>query len=1276
MCVKRTANAFPLLGLGFFSLVAQSLLFRDVFSAFEYNELMVAAFYSSWLLWVGIGAWFGRWEFLFPTKHSFFFPLALLAYIPAFLLQHVLTINVRSFAGVQAYELFPLTRMLGLLFLLNSPVSFLTGFLFPVGCRWAEQDSRQPVSRVYALETLGACLGGLFVTLLLRNHFSGQLVFIILALVTVIGVLAWLIQERQSRFQWLQWLLLLVLVGSIAVSGYPRRLGQYWTRTEDLAAWARLLPADWFESSWSSGHARYSMGRRDQQWIFMTGGSVCESYPGGDEAAEVAAIHLAQQPDAREILVFGSNTLGVSAAFASLSEDMQVSWLHPDPEYTEALRSFLSKELPDNLKVVSEDFGNYVRHTAQKYDMVALCLPDVTTLSLNRFCTREFFAELEKILTPTGMVSVRVSGGANYLGEEVTDPGGVMLATLKEVFDHIVLKPGDDSWFMASKGGNLEQDPEILFHRYQNIPGAERLYPPEAIRILYSADRVQFQQQAYTDRLGSLPQEALINTDNTPKALKFGFFLALKQAEWRTVSRALRYIYEAGLWLFFIAIALYLLLRMVYRLQGRKGAARNYFDSLFLVFSTGLASMTFNMILIFLYQSRFGSLFLEIGLVTALFMFGGAVGSAGISILQKDRSDSFGRIMTGSCLLFHVLLLCILFLFPSGPKYYWFILFVLGGIFTGVYFPLAAKSLKEAQIKTQKAAARLEIVDTLGGAAGGFLTGVLLLPIAGVSGALLILGCLVLINLPPLFLPSSCTGIAVDPFAQRLRRWAYLLVGVACYALLLSQIAAARNALGAVQNLEGPARSLAGDLTPEKKYFQDASGLSKEYFSVDAEDASQAGYIFDSSDWAAPIDAYGGPLDLLIYISKDGLLRNYDVLRHRETPAYLRMVETEKGRLLERSLFAEDPFAQVDSVSGATITADAITQILENATLGFGREVLGVDVEKDTAPLQSRGGAEKMQRRHFMLLSAMAVVALLLRRKPGVWRRRALLLVVLVVAGLGLNLQYSLHHVLMLLSINWRMLQLTGVVFLTLLVPLFVLFFGNFYCGYLCPFGALQEFLGELVPKRYKIPEKPTWRYGRIVKYLLLFFLLMLFALTQDTALLQGDLLSNFFGKTGAVYLFVLGITVLLLSLVSPRFWCRNLCPTGAFLSLLNGVRLLRFWMPRQIPARCHLGVNTTEELDCIHCDQCITGIRHAPVSQDPLYKDRGNLIFLFCVAAIFWGCLMLSVSEAVPYFRSTVFQEQGESSGKPRPVDIPRMKRMIEEGMLSDHDAEFYSPR
>lgn len=1263
----------PLVGLGFFSIIAQSLLFRDVVAAFEYNELGIGVFYASWLLWIALGAWVGRREGLLFHKGAAWFSLALLAYIPAFLLQHVLIINARWLAGVQVYELFPLAAMLSLLFLVNAPVSFLTGFLFPAGCRWAERDSSLPAARVYAFETLGACLGGLFVTALLLGRLSGQPVFAWMCYIVLLALPFGAGFGHGSRRGFLFWTAFLAVAVLAGLGDVPGRLGRRWTGAEDRAAWARLLPLESYVGSWNTARARYLYGTREGQFMVMSGGGVCESFPGGDHAAEVVALHLAQQPDASEVLVFGTDTLGMCAAFASIPSVARVTWLHPDPEYPAMLSEILAGRLPGKLEAVPSELRRFIRETSQRFDLVLLYLPDVTTLTLNRYCTREFFAELAGILSEQGMLGVRVSGGANYVGTELSDPGAMMLATLGTSFKTTVIKPGDETWLIASNGDGLEQSAEILFKRYGGIEGAGDLYPPEGVLALYAPDRVAFQQNAYEKAMTDAPDGALVNTDNTPKALKFGLFLALKQAGWRTFSGVLRHALLAGIWLFLSPILIYGVFRAVYVLKGR-GKEPSLFDSHFLMLSTGLASMAFSITLMFVYQSRFGSLFLEIGMVTALFMFGGAVGCAAMSWLLRHRPGLYGRCLLGMCLLLHALLLTLVAQFPDGPKLFWLSLFVLGGVFTGVYFPIAAKRMIVSGVDVARTGAVLEMCDTLGGAMGAFLTGLLLLPLAGVSVTIALLAGLVAVNMAALLTPARNIIAAGDWFARVSRPMGYTLAGIACYTMLVSHLAKNVQAARQERNIETHARVLAGTAEMRKETANREDGTAAEYLVVAPEGDIQGGYVFDSRDWTGPVNGYGGPMRLLVYTGPDGVLRDYEITRHQETPAYLHMAQMEKSRLLGRSLFESAPFRGVDAVSGATVTSEAITRSLEDAGRGFARHALGIEMEGyDRSPgISRRTGNTGF--RDFLLLALMLGAAIVMRLRSGVWPRRVLLAFSLIVAGMLFNLQYSMQQVIMLADFNPGMIGLTGGFFLAVVIPLSVLLFGNVYCGYLCPFGALQEFLGDLVPGGGRIPEKSNWRYGRAVKYLFLFCLLVLFACVRDASVLWGDILITLFGGAREGLIVLLAVVVLALSLISPRFWCRNLCPAGAFLSLLNGARLLRRWMPRQYPAQCHLGVNTRSELDCIHCDRCVVRQSIAVPERDSRSTKRLNILFLLFVLLAFIGAMTLTATSTATWLDNARIQDAPAGVGKPRTVDTVEIKRLIQEGSLSDREADFYT--
>ncbi len=1271
--MKGIRSCLPLLGLGFFSLVAQTLLFRDVVGVFEYNELGIGVFYASWLLWIALGAYAGRRDKPWAAAFGAWFAAAVLLYIPAFLLQHFLILHARSLAGVQPFMAFPLMRMLLLLFFVNAPVSLLTGVLFPAGCRWAEKDAGLPVARVYAFETLGACVGGLFVTVLLMSHASSQTVFAwacFIAMVTLVFGASFGSRSRRVRLLWMVFLILILLTG---LGNTPGRLGRWWTDSEDRAAWARLLPKEAYEGSRSTPRGRYLYGEREGQFMVMSGGGVCETFPAGEHAAEVVALHLAQHPAARDILVFGGDTLAIGANFCALPNVVRVGWMHPDPEYPVMMRELFADRFPDKLEPIARDLRVFLNETPRRFDLVVLNLPDVTTLTANRYCTVEFFALLKGVLADGGVVSIRVSGGANYVGAELADPGAMMLATLRRQFDNIVIKPGDETWLIASNGDRLSQSPETLRERFAALAGAETLYPPEGVAMLYPPDRVAFQMDAYEKTLAASAPDEFLNTDARPKALKHGLFLALKQAEWRTFSRALRHLLRVDVWLFAAPIALYGVFRLIYLLISRKGG-QSLFDSHFVVVSTGFASMAFNIVLMFLYQSRFGSLFLDIGMVAALFMLGSSAGCAGVSwMLQRHRGLALRRLM-GVFLAVQVLILVAVAPLPEWSRPVWLVLFLWGGVFTGIYFPVIAGQLDGAGIAVPRAGAYLELSDTLGGALGALVTGMLLLPLLGATITVVLLAALVAVNLPPLLLSNRPEASAGDRFDRIKRPCGYILAGITLYALLVSQLAENARASREIQSIEAAARTLTGGTVSHKEAARRADGALAEYLAVPSNADDSGGYVFDSGNWSPPLYGYGGPLRLLVYTDPDGLLREYDILKHNETPAYLHMAQTGKLDLLNRNVFAPDPFKEVDAVSGATVTSEAIMRVLEQAGRGFAVNVLHKEFAGEDQTYSVSSAEWTTGLRDFLLLSFLLVAAVVLRLRPNLWGRRILLLIALVFAGFLLNLQFSTQQVLLLATMNFGGTAFTGAFFLLAIVPLAVLLLGNVYCGYLCPFGALQELAGELVPGGRHIPDKSTWRYGRAVKYGFLFGLLILYACTRDASVLRGDILITVFGSAREHSVTIVALLAVALSILSPRFWCRNLCPAGAFLSLCGSVSLLRHWMFDKFPRHCHLGVRASADLDCIHCDRCVLRRKEA---KPPLADSRSgrplNALFLLCVVLMFLGALFLSVSSAGNFLADMGAPAATDSVGKPREVDVDLFKRLIREGALSDREADFF---
>ena len=171
------------------------------------------------------------------------------------------------------------------------------------------------------------------------------------------------------------------------------------------------------------------------------------------------------------------------------------------------------------------------------------------------------------------------------------------------------------------------------------------------------------------------------------------------------------------------------------------------------ILTTGLAGMIFNLAVIFTFQTFYGYLYHQIGLLIAIFMLGVALSSAFIT-------HRLNRIKRHSILFLKIEIGLILFsfLFPyviSIPSQYLekpaislliYILFLmmsfLSGAWIGLQFPLASKIYLTMPSKGDTlghTAGLLYGADLLGGFLGGLFGGVLLLPILGLKESCLMM---------------------------------------------------------------------------------------------------------------------------------------------------------------------------------------------------------------------------------------------------------------------------------------------------------------------------------------------------------------------------------------------------------------------------------------------------------------------------------------------------------------------------------------------------------
>lgn len=194
---------------------------------------------------------------------------------------------------------------------------------------------------------------------------------------------------------------------------------------------------------------------------------------------------------------------------------------------------------------------------------------------------------------------------------------------------------------------------------------------------------------------------------------------------------------------------------------------------------------------------------------------------------------------------------------------------------------------------------------------------------------------------------------------------------------------------------------------------------------------------------------------------------------------------------------------------------------------------------------------------------------------------------------------------------------------------------GRFFCGWMCAFGALTDWIYGIFSKKtgglVKIPPKAD-RVLKYLKYVILAVLLILGAAgtVSVSAMSPWDAFGMLF-TVGSVPQFGLvlsgaaagGILLLLILIGSAfveRFFCRYLCPMGAFFAIASKGKAVVIDKPREGCGKCRIctkncamGIplyetDTVKSGECIACMKCVESCPRKNVRVKTIRKNTSSL--------------------------------------------------------------------
>ncbi len=735
--------------MGISSIVAQILLIREFLVSFLGNELTLGVILANWMVLEAAGAFLLGKSVEKTQKRLEIYVCLQLIFSLALPFAVYLTRIFKNLLLVTPGEGIGFAPVFYTSFLILLPVAVSHGALFTYGSRLYSQYLQEDVpsiGRVYSLETIGSVIGGLSMTfLLVRFLNSFQIAFGISLLNALISLaLLWFAQGSSNRTRPAFFLILSSLL-SIAFAyslSPPTSKAIHWSSIR--SQWKGLEVVHYENSVYGN----ITVTKRGEQFTFFTDGIPSITAPVPDIASIEDFVHFPMllHENPASVLVLGSGTGGM--IYEILKHPVtHVHYVELDPLLLRLAQKFRTPltetELSDKRVMIHyTDARFFVNRTRGPFDVVFIGLSSPQDLRTNRLFSHEFFSVAKRKMGPDGIIVLGLPGSLTYISPELRNLNGCIWETLRSVYRYVRIIPGDTNLYVASNSETLlSVTPEELLRRLK-----ERKIKTSLFTGFYLEHRLHERWLKWFSK-SMEGKRTNINSDFRPLGVYFSL------SYWSALFSP----YVAGVLNWFaglsiplggagVALFTFLLGTLILKWRAASGISVPY-----AILASGFAAMIFDLAIIFTFQTFYGYVYHQIGLLVAVFMVGVALSSQWMnSRIGRMRKKRFLFLWLEGGMIIFSLSLPFVFSLPSHhlektPIYLlaygsFFLMSFLAGASIGLQFPLASSvclTLPTRGVSVGRTAAVLYGADLLGGFWGGLLGGVVLLPILGLTGTCL-----------------------------------------------------------------------------------------------------------------------------------------------------------------------------------------------------------------------------------------------------------------------------------------------------------------------------------------------------------------------------------------------------------------------------------------------------------------------------------------------------------------------------------------------------------
>jgi spermidine synthase len=672
---------WAIIGTGISSIAVQLVTIREFLSQFHGNEITISLVLFSWLLLTGLGSLAAK-----LVRRSSLTLFALLTLLLAIwpLIQIILIRELRETIFIHGVS--PgFHQIFFYIMAATSPYCLMVGFILPYALK-VLHDNDYPFTsgELYLTDNIGDICGGILFSFFLVYWVKP---FKTIAVTSGLMIIAGLILLFAVR----RYYVLVPAFLSVFLF-YVFSLNSHFETYTLSGQYGDIV--QYMESP----YGRIVITKEGPQHTFWESGAPLYSDANIISSEEKIHYPLSQLEKVKDVLLV-SGGLGETLGEVAKYHPRHIDYVELDPYLTDAAQELGVIKKTRLLSIKNTDGRSYIKRTSNTYDAIIIDLPDPDTFQINRFFTSEFFGLTKKILSEGGVLSFGLKYSPNYISDVRKKKLSIIYNTARSHFEHVQVLPGGEAYFLCRDGMLWTDIPARLEAKSIQTAYVQGFYYGNVTK-----ERIDELQ-------GILDENESINTDFEPRVMNVIF------QEWfmkhGTSPKA-----------FFLII---LGLTLIYFIFMKKEE--------YILFSTGLATMGVEMLVIFTFQVVYGYIYLKIGAIVTVFLLGLLPGAM-VGNLYKEGKK--GRLIMSEIILLSLLLIFFVWVkFFRGElaQFYFLTYCFVFSFFCGFQFPVAANIMGESQ----SPAAGCLAADLTGAAVGTAATGTVLIPLWGIQAAIIFL---------------------------------------------------------------------------------------------------------------------------------------------------------------------------------------------------------------------------------------------------------------------------------------------------------------------------------------------------------------------------------------------------------------------------------------------------------------------------------------------------------------------------------------------------------